>query len=361
MAVTEGWTLDTFNLNDPANGLALTAVSAPPAGKRPTWLQSPDADGALLLEKARREVKELQFRLEYDPQASMDAALAKIGTLVDVVERCDANASGLSLTWTPANGTKVATFTARLGLVEGVPTDMQGPDAGWFVLAPVVTLRLWCDPFGQLPALANITDDFSTNTIANYTFDAGAAGNVSITGGVMDAAANLTTENRFVHTSSTYSLYDAQVTVKHTLGTTVTSYKAGVVLKRIDASNFLEAYVDDNGVNSRLRIDRVIAGARTNLVTTNLAARVTASTAFWLRGRLEGNVVTAEHWTSAPTVTGTATLSNTTTLAGADATAFGVGVTGRTGLSWIPQQTAATLDDLSVQPAVYRSTLPAVT
>jgi hypothetical protein len=358
MAV-EQWSLDGLDLHDPSAGLKIRGLQRTIARRRAAWLENPDTDGAVLGQVPRAGLMELVFRLQYHSQANMDAALVSAASLIDKLEACKLNPEGLGLEWTPHNSTKTVAFRALLGEVIELPIELGGDGYGWFRGEPVLVVSLTCLPFWEGEPLEDIVDAFASDSIADYTFDAGAAGNVSITGGVMDAAANLTTENRLWHDASTYDLYDAQVTVKHTLGTTLTNYKAGVILKRVDASNYLEAYVDDTGAASRLRIDRVLAGARTNLVSTTLT-RMTVSTAYWVRGRLEGTVVVAEHWTSAPTITGTATSANTTTLAGADATAFGRGVAGRAGLVWTPQQTAANLDDFRVQPNLWRTDKPIV-
>jgi hypothetical protein len=205
------------------------------------------------------------------------------------------------------------------------------------------------DPF-------DIFDDFSTDTETNYTFDTGSASDVAVTGGVLTASGNLTVEKRLIHTDRGYTYGDQQVTIKATPGSTITSFLAGVVLKRVDASNYLRVYVDDNGTNSRLRIDKVVAGAVTNLATTNLAARVVNGTPFWVRGRIDGVNVYAEHFTAASSPMVTPTTSTSYTLAtGAEQTAFGTTITGKAGIVWIPQQAAAVIDDFDVDPFTYRN------
>jgi hypothetical protein len=202
----------------------------------------------------------------------------------------------------------------------------------------------------------DIVDDFATDTEARYTFDTGSASDVAVTGGSLTASGNLTVEKRLIHTDRGYTYGDQQVTLKATPGSTITSFKAGVVLKRIDANNYLEVYVDDNGTNSRLRLDKIVAGSRTNLSTTNLAARVVNGTPFWVRGRIEGNVLFLEHFAAAPTPMVTPTTSaNYTLTTGAEQTSFGIAVEGLAGLSWIPQQAAALIDDLAVEPFTYRN------
>jgi hypothetical protein len=208
------------------------------------------------------------------------------------------------------------------------------------------------DPF-------DILDDFSTDTEASYTFDTGSASDVAVTGGSLTASGNLTVEKRLIHTDRGYTYGDQQVTIKATPGSTITSFLAGVVLKRIDASNYLRVYVDDNGTNSRLRIDKVVAGVTTNLATTNLGARVVNGVAFWVRGRVEGVNVYAEFFTAAPSPMATPTTTNNYTLTGSEITTFGTTVTGKAGVVWIPQQSAATIDDFDVDPFTYRNwTLP---
>lgn len=211
-----------------------------------------------------------------------------------------------------------------------------------------------CAPYA-LGDPMDITDGFDSDTSSDYTADAGALSNVSITGGVMDAAANLSTENRLVHTGVGYTYGDHQATLKFTPGSTITSFKAGVILKRIDASNYLEVYVDDTGAASRLRVDKVVAGVRTNLQSSNLVARVSNGTPGWVRGRIEGHVIHSEYFTFRPNAYVTPTLSGTAhTMSTAEATTFGILVEGGAGIVWTPQQTAATLDDFEVEAFTYR-------
>lgn len=356
MAV-ESWVLNGTEFNDPGNGLRMTAVTVNPAAKRIEWLENVDADGAALLRAPKVGLRQHTYKLRVMPQADMDTALQRVGAIVDALQACEATQGGVDLVWTPNGAASSTTFTALAAELQELPLAMAGQDAGWFLASPVMTVVIWCLPLGDGEPLENITDTFATDRLSEYTFDGGASTDVAVTGGVLDAVNNLTTEKRFVHTASPYDLYDDQTTFKHTLGTTLTSYKAGAVVKRISATTYLECYVDDNGTNSRLRIDKVVSGSRTNLATTNLT-RMTVSTAYWVRGRIEGDLVTAEHWTSAPTVTGTAATTLTHALTGGNEGVFGEGIGGRAGGVWNPQQTAASLDDLTIEPNLWRSSEP---
>lgn len=202
----------------------------------------------------------------------------------------------------------------------------------------------------------DILDDFSSDTEANYTFDAGSGADVNVGSGTLNATGNLSSEKRLIHTDRGYSYGDQQVTIKATVGGTLSGFKAGTVIKRIDASNYLECYVDDDGANSRVRIDKVVAGSRTNLATANFGFRMTTGQTIWVRGRIEGNQVNIDRYAHPPSA---AELGQDNTAyylaAGAERTTFGTAVTGKAGLSWIPQHASSVLDDFTVEPFSYRA------
>lgn len=209
----------------------------------------------------------------------------------------------------------------------------------------------------------DVLDDFATDTFGtagkynlggtDWLADAGALTNAVVAGGVLDASANLSTSNRFIHTGTGHSYGDVSAQIKHTVGTTLTSYVAGVILKRIDASNYIIAYVDDTGAASRIRIDKVVAGVTTNMASTALT-RLVVSTAYYLEAKIVGNVIIAEHWTISPTPMGTDSAQATDTMDDTEAALFGAGVEGKCGIVWTPIQTASTIDDFRIRPFTYR-------
>lgn len=222
-------------------------------------------------------------------------------------------------------------------------------------LLALIVCQFEVAPFAESDP-CDILDDFSLDTVnggfsADYTADAGALTNVAVSGGVLDASANLATENRLIHTARGYQWGRAWCRLKFSPGSTITSFKAGVITKRVDASNYLEAYIDDNGTNSRLRIDQVVATVRTNLATTNLAARVVSGSVYWVEAYWASNVqVVANFWLSTagpPAMGKTATSTVNTSSVNA---ALAAAVIGYPGIVWTPQQTAAYLDDFEVLP-----------
>jgi hypothetical protein len=223
-----------------------------------------------------------------------------------------------------------------------------------------VTLGLVSPPYFEYDDF-DIFELWASDSIAagDYTFDLGAAAEIAVVGGQLTAVSNLTIEKRLIHTGRGFTYGDTQATLKFVPGATITSFKAGVVLKRVDALNYIEVYVDDNGTNSRLRLDKVVAGTQTNLSTTNLAARVVNGTSYWVRGRIEDNTVYLEHFLTAPTPMATPTTSASYILTTGEAATFGYATQGSAGFTWIPQHASAVVDDFSVEPYTRRNlTLP---
>jgi len=220
---------------------------------------------------------------------------------------------------------------------------------------PVRPLVLW-DPM-------TIVDDFSVDSTADYTFDGATAADVAVSGGALTpvVGAATTTERRARHTVRGYPLLEGQATAKFTPNVTATGFKGGVLLRGSAPTTYVECYVDDNGTNSRLRVDVVIAGTVTNRASVNLAARISTGAAFWVRGRIVGGVVFAEHFTAAPTPTGTPTTASPSggagyTLVSGDAPLNTTA--GFMGWSWIARSTSATMDDFEARPFVRAGVTP---
>jgi hypothetical protein len=220
--------------------------------------------------------------------------------------------------------------------------DVMGAQVSW----PVDPLVEW--------APCTIRDDFSANSISDYTFDAMTSASVAWNTINLLPSGTLTTERRARHTARGYDFATGQATIYAFPVTTITNYKVGVLLRAVDATNYVEVYIDDNGTNSRLRIDVRTGGAPVNRASTNLAARLVSSGEFRLRGRIEGNTVTAEYFLAAaePTPMGAPTLTNSYTLSSGEQTSL---PRGDTGFSWIPQNAAAPIDEFYFCPYVRRN------
>lgn len=280
-----------------------------------------------------------------------------IATVENLLGQFEDNPYGLLLEWRPDGATQSALYEIR-GTASWECKYQWVQFAG--AQSMVFDVSVPVAPLARgLPL--DIGDSFDIDTRVDYTYDSGTSANEGISSGFVHAAANVSTENRAIHTARGYTYADNQQTIGGIPLATITGWKNGVVLKRTGATTYLECYVDDEGTNSRLRIDKVIAGVRTNVATTNLAARVKNEVGHWVRGRIEGNVVTAEYFTAAPRPMSTPATTNSHTLtAGAEIETFGAGVKGAPGRVWIPKTVGAALYEYAVEPYTYRAVaLPA--
>jgi hypothetical protein len=354
MAQEEQFTLDGYAFNDGTNW-DLIEFDFGVSRKRYEWVTGADADGSALVRDPLHENVEMTATLQASEQASMTAALAQVAEIVAKLEECERHENGLAGVHIAADGTESNTARVLSGEVVGLPVTI---DSGWFVKRPTIQIVMHRKPYWYGSEVGTVTDDFSTDTIANYTLDDG-TGTLAITGGVLTVTSSPTGTKSLIRADKT--THDVQATVKHTTPTVFgSSYRAGVYLKRIDNQNSILVRVTETGASRLVEIVKEDGGSLTQLRTTTPTA-LTVSTAYWLLGRIEGDTITVEHWTSAPTATGSPATSLTYTLEGADATQYGTGVPGSPGIYWVPFDTSATVDDFTFEPNVWKSSAPIVT
>lgn len=353
MAAQESVVLDGLELND-GTVFSVSELNLPPPPRLVEWVRSADSDGSLLSREPPADNREGVITLWVAQQASKDLALAKIAQITDKLTEAQRNPTGIALVWTPADSTLSVTARVLYGEITDLPIAW---DSGWMTSAPIVHIKLTMAPFFEGVEIGDLTDDFSTNTIANYTADTG-GGTISVSGGVLVPSS--TAEKRLIHTSSAYAPTDSWTTAKFLTGASVASGTAGVIAKRLDASNYLAGQIAAAGASTRVNVVKVDAGAATTLVQSGTFALSTA-TNYWVRLRVESNTVTVELFTALPTFTSTPTQTATVALTGGDITKFGSGIAGRNGIRLIPQATDWRADDFWVQPNVARSTEPVVT
>lgn len=265
--------------------------------------------------------------------------------------------------------------------VEFEVVSIAAPGDAWSKLAHTanahpVPLQIVCRPY-TLGTSSSISDAFTADTFqttgagynlsgVDWTAVTGTFASSPITGGVVTASSALTTERLFTHTGTPNTYNHALVMVNGTVGTTLANFKLGVVIKYVDASNYLEAYIDDTGAASRLRIDVVVAGVRTNLVST-AATRLTVSTPISVIGWMENGHLKAAYKQTANVGISFAALDpavNTETeavMTSAQIAVLGDEIAGRTGMVWTPQQASATVQDWATHLAYRRYWKPSDT
>jgi hypothetical protein len=280
--------------------------------------------------------------------ATLLAATQNVEALLQTISD---EARGRYVEWAPEGGQSSfmeiagpGTWSPAYNPVEFVQTNAMRVQLTF----PILPLVRWARPA--------IQDPFDIDTRADYTFDSATSADVAASGGVLTpvVGAALTVERRARHTSRGYTWKEGQGTVEFITGT-VSGIKVGTMLRATAATTYVEVYIDDNGTNSRLRIDVVIAGTRTNRATINLATRMGNVENHAVRGRIEGNVVIAEHFAGFNTVTPMGAPTNTTsyTLVSGDAPLNTTA--GASGWSWIPVNLSATLLTYTFTPYTWRN------
>lgn len=207
----------------------------------------------------------------------------------------------------------------------------------------------------------NTTDNFgaATNLAQSYRADVGSLADLAVAGGLLTKTANRASESRLTWTrdDTNYTTgqvgpcSDCTVTAKFTLPTTpAAGFRAGARQKvSADGVTSIHTYVGFDGANYSINIDTEEAGVLTNRATASLGASIASP--FWVRGTVNGALITADHMTAAPTAQGAtpaASTSTTYTLTGTQLTSLGpLAAQGWKGLTWVPQDSGSTVDDLS--------------
>lgn len=180
----------------------------------------------------------------------------------------------------------------------------------------------------------DIFDDFAVDSLADYTFDAGSE-QLSVTGGMLVPTSTGVKALRPTARGHVYG--DAQQTIKYVAGATVAGQVTALRAKWLGASDHLVGFVTGTAT---LGISKKNSGVLSSLTpTVSGIVAIVAGGTYWLRFRVEGNLLTAEHWSTEPTPMGAPTATATVTLAGADATKYGAGITGGVAIEVTPPGT----------------------
>lgn len=214
-----------------------------------------------------------------------------------------------------------------------------------------VELKLTCEPYAYGDPL-DVVERFLTNTLttggvlndggADWTVRSGVAPTLSayFTGGQQALFAAGSGSSVLEHSGTPYPMCDNQQVLSFFFAAFVTGNAAGCVLKMLPDGSHLRAIVEDNGSTATLKIQTVTSGgvATTLGTTVNTAARIQRDTFYTMKARIEGNVVVVEcvPLASQPRPVqypgAASAVFYAVTLAGADATKFGAGVFGTTGI-----------------------------
>jgi hypothetical protein len=142
----ESWTLDSVILN--GGNFTLRELTADPPRERQNWITAADTESAALFRQPLHENRTITMKLLVSPQASMNAALAQVGALVDKLRKASSSTTGVPLVWTPGSASLSVTFTVLTGEIVGLPIGLADDGVMWVQQRPVINLELTCQPYG---------------------------------------------------------------------------------------------------------------------------------------------------------------------------------------------------------------------
>lgn len=118
-----------------------------PAEKKPLWATNASANGDALVSEAHYGPSFFEFDVHAVPAATPAAGLEALGKLLDAFQGCERIEGGEELLWTPAGTVTAYTAYVLLAEINDVPITVSGADAGWFLNAPLLKVKLTCRPF----------------------------------------------------------------------------------------------------------------------------------------------------------------------------------------------------------------------
>jgi hypothetical protein len=247
------------------------------------------------------------------------------------------------------DGTGIPTYFPIRGDAQWTPTyEMRQRQQGAGML---VALSVEVAPYVHHGSM-DVFDDFETDSISDYTINMGTG--LVVTSGLLFPST--TTEKRLTYSARGHAIGDGQVTAAISTTTPTTGLVFAPRLKTLDTANWIEARL----TASTLSIWKYDAGTPTQL-DAGVSFVPAINTTYWVRLRIEGLLVTAAVFSAQPTPMGTPAAVTTHTLAGANATKYGTGITGSAGLRWIPSAAAQAVVEFAIEPYTYRNlTLPQV-
>jgi hypothetical protein len=180
---SEALTLDGLPLT--SGGFVMTALDMTPPSQRQTWITAADSEAAALFRQPLHENRTVTLKLRVTPQASMDAALDRVGALVDKLRKAASSPSGIALVWTPNDSARACTFTVLTGEISGMPIGLADEGYSWVLRQPIVTVTLTCQPYAvgveTLTGTSSSSTPFLAFEVTGVTGDVPALGRAIVT------------------------------------------------------------------------------------------------------------------------------------------------------------------------------------
>lgn len=186
---------------------------------------------------------------------------------------------------------------------------------------------------------AILLDDFSSDTLTsglwNYIFGDGL---LAVSGGHLSGTAMAGIS--FITRSVDRPEGDFGATVKFHVGDGSTDLPQVLIGKAVGGDVLYGFVTVDSPLIGVYGYD-----ASPSILSSAVISALADDTDYWLRMRVEGNLVTVELWSTDPVLGGTPTESRAYTLTGADATLWGADVEGDVGIGFRAQSTDSYIDE----------------
>lgn len=307
--------------------------------------------------------REQRLPLIVEGGGSHATLVSRWNALIQIVASVDASTGVMSAR--PENGTGVARWEVEAARLEGEYWG-RSAELGAFVQ---VDLVLVVSPTSHAPL--DVVDEFSVDTLgtggmynlggSDWTKVDGSA-SVSVSGGAL-VSSSVAGATYYDHTGTGLALTDGQVQAKVKISTLVNNKYVGLVVKRVTGitERIIVRALSDGAGAGTLSILTVTAAGGTDTTSTAITT-LASDTWYWLVGRIEGNVVHVEWWTTEPSPLGSPTHSTSQTLAADTHATVGKSIAGSQGVVFSTTGSGTvSWDDFRVQGYTYRNwTLPDV-
>lgn len=178
----EHLTLDGLDLNDGLVLRLINELSCPPPRQRQEWIGAADSEWQTLVRNPLHENRQITATVEVVPTSDMDAALGRVGQIVDKLQSASQTEDGIPLVWQPAGSTVQVTFDVLAGQITEMPINV---DNGWFVKKPQVTIVMDAKPYWHgtetLTSTVSSSTPVTTMEIVNAVGDVPALGRLIVT------------------------------------------------------------------------------------------------------------------------------------------------------------------------------------
>lgn len=202
----------------------------------------------------------------------------------------------------------------------------------------------------------DVYDSFDDpNTLANYTPISGfpfvwgqdPSPPPVVSGGVLQIPSGPTSQTILLRTADNKLWGDSQTTVRIVAGSPTDGSAVVLTPVFVNVVDYLQVAYSTNTGSPSIDIQVTVAG-RTFVLASTPVTGISQGQPIWLRAKREGDLVTAELWTTPPTESTLPAFSTQTWLSGSDADAFGDSVLSQIGVGGYFGTTTWALDDFQI-------------